>query len=57
MLKHRAPWARGWGGGIFLPNFFHTMDFCLCGVILDLKVFCFGAIPDIIIELIVYGSV
>jgi hypothetical protein len=34
-----------------------TMDFCLCGAILNLKAFCFGAIPDITIELIVYGSV
>jgi len=33
------------------------MDFCLCGSILNLKAFCFGAIPDIMIELIVYGSV
>jgi hypothetical protein len=34
-----------------------TMDLCLCGAILDLKAFCFEAIPDIMIELIVYGSV
>jgi hypothetical protein len=35
-----------------------TMDFCeLWGVILNLKAFCFEAIPDIMIELIVYGSV
>jgi hypothetical protein len=33
------------------------MDLCLCGAILNLKTFCFGAIPDIMIELIVYGSV
>jgi hypothetical protein len=33
------------------------MDFCLCGAIFNLKAFCFGAIPDIMIELIVYGSV
>ena len=39
-----------------VPGFF-TMDFCLCCVILNLKAFCFGAIPDIMIELIVYGSV
>jgi hypothetical protein len=25
---------------------------CLCGAILNLKAFCFGAIPDIMIELI-----
>jgi hypothetical protein len=25
------------------------MDFCLCGAILNLKVFCFGAIPDMMI--------
>ena len=30
------------------------MDCCLCGAILNLKAFCFGAIPDIMIELIVY---
>jgi hypothetical protein len=53
MLKHRAPLARG--GGIFLPK--EMMDFYLCGAILNLKAFCFGAIPDIMIELIVYGSV
>jgi hypothetical protein len=29
-----------------------TMDFCLCGAILNLKAFCFGAIPDIMIEMI-----
>ena len=34
-----------------------TMDFSLCGAILNLKAFGFGAIPDIMIELIVYGSV
>ena len=46
------------GGGIFLPKcFFFTMDLCLCGAILNLNAFCFGAIPDIMIELIVYGSV
>jgi hypothetical protein len=41
--------------GIFLPK--EMMDFYLCGAILNLKAFCFGAIPDIMIELIVYGSV
>jgi hypothetical protein len=34
-----------------------TMDFFLFGAILNLKAFCFGAIPDIMIELIVYVSV
>ena len=33
------------------------MDFYLCGAILNLKAFCFGAIPHIMIELIVYESV
>jgi len=33
------------------------MNFCLCGAILNLKAFCFGAIPDIMTELIVYESV
>jgi hypothetical protein len=33
------------------------VDFCLCGAILILKAFCFGAIPDIMIELIAYWSV
>ena len=51
MLKceHRAQLAKkrgGVGGGIFLTIFF-TMDFCLCGALLNLKAFCFGAIPDI----------
>ena len=55
VLKHRASLARG---GWHLPvNLFFTIDFCLCGTILNLKAFCFGAIPDIMIELIVYGSV
>jgi hypothetical protein len=54
VLKHRASLDRG---GIFLPKIKFMMDFCLCGVILNLKAFCFGAIPDIMIELIVYGSV
>jgi hypothetical protein len=31
-----------------------TMDFCFCGAILNLKAFCFGAIPDIMVELIAY---
>jgi hypothetical protein len=45
VLKHRAPLVRG---PIFRPknpNIF-TMDVCLCGAILNLKAFCFGAIPD-----------
>jgi len=29
-------------------------EFCLCGAILNFKAFCFGAIPDIMIELRVY---
>jgi hypothetical protein len=29
---------------------FFTMGFCLCGAILNLKAFCFGAIPDIMIR-------
>ena len=48
VLKHRAQLARG---PIFLPIFFSAMGFCLCGTILNLKTFCFGAIPDILIEL------
>ena len=47
VLKHRAPLARG-RGVIFLP-FFFTMDFFLCGAILNLKAFYFRAIPDKII--------
>ena len=60
VFKRRAPLARegGAGGGWPLPaNLFFTIDFCLCGTILNLKAYCFGAIPDIMIELIVYGSV
>ena len=45
------------GGGHLPANLFFTIDFCLCGTILNLKAFYFGAIPDIMIELIVYGSV
>ena len=52
MLKHRTPLARG---GDLPANLFFTIDFCLCGTILNLKAFCFGAIPDIMIELIVYA--
>jgi hypothetical protein len=47
-LKHRAPLARG----AFLPakkNFYNAYN--ACGAILKLKAFCFGAIPDIMIEL------
>ena len=45
--------------GPHLPaNKYFTIDFCfICGVILNLKAFCFGAIPDIMIELIAYWSV
>jgi len=32
-------------------KYFFTMDFCLCGAILKLKEFCFGTIPEIMIEL------
>jgi hypothetical protein len=47
-----------WPGGTHLPaKKYFTMDFCLCGAILNLKAFCFGAIPDILIELIAYWSV
>jgi hypothetical protein len=53
VLKYRAPLARG---PIFLPQK-NTMEFCLCGAILNLKAFFFGTIPDIMIELIAYGSV
>jgi len=54
VLKHRASLARG----PHLPAKKHfTMDFCLCGAILNLKAFCFGRIPDIMIELIAYWSV
>ena len=44
-------------GANFPAKTFFTMDICLCGAILNLKAFCFGAIPDIMIEFIVYGSV
>ena len=56
-LTHRAPWS-GVGGGVGdLPAKEKiTMNFCLCGAILNLKAFCFGAITDTMIELIVYDS-
>ena len=58
VLRHRAPLALGGGGGGELPReTFFSMDFCLRGAIVNLKAFCFGAIPDIMIELVVYGSV
>ena len=48
-----STWTRWPGGRGHLPakkkNF--TMDFCFCGAILNLKAFCLGAIPDIMIEL------
>jgi hypothetical protein len=56
VLKHRAPLARGGGGGGAYSCQKRIYD-GFCGAILNLKVFCFGAIPDIMIELIVYGSV
>ena len=57
VLKHMASLARrGEGGSYSCQNNF-TVDFCLCGAILNLKVFCFGAIPDIMVELIAYWSV
>ena len=43
-----------WSGGPHLPaKNILMMEYCLCGAILNLKAFCFGAIPDIMIELIV----
>jgi hypothetical protein len=48
VLKHRAQLARGLSS---CQQNFATMDFCLCDAILNLKVFCFGAIPEIMIEL------
>ena len=43
VLKHRAPLAMEGGGvDIVLPKFFFTMDFCLCGAILNLNAFCVG---------------
>ena len=46
--------GRGWG---HLPAKEKiTMNFCLCGAILNLKAFCFAAITDTMIELIVYDS-
>ena len=55
VFKYRAPLAGE--GGHLPPKNNITMDLCLCGAILNLKAFCFGAIPDKMIELIVYGSV
>ena len=47
VLKHRASLVEG----LHLPaKTKFTMDFCLCGAILNLKVFSFGAIPDIMIK-------
>ena len=53
VLKNRSPLARE--GGSSSCHFFY--DGFLCGAILNLKAFYFGAIPDKMIELIVYGSV
>ena len=54
VLKHRSSLTRGASSSCQKQS---TMDFCLCGAILNLKAFCFGAIPDIMIELIAYWSV
>ena len=54
VLKHRSSLTRGSSSSYQKKS---TMDFCLCGAILNLKAFCFGAIPDIMIELIAYWSV
>ena len=51
VLKHRASLARGASSSC---QKLFTMDFCFCGAILNLKAFCFGAIPDIMVELIAY---
>jgi hypothetical protein len=45
------------GGDLPVKKFIFEIDFFLSGVILYLKAFCFGAISDIMIELIVCGSV
>ena len=50
VLKHRASLTHRPAKNIC------TMVFCLCGAILNLKAFCFGAIPDIMIEFIAYWS-
>jgi hypothetical protein len=50
VLKHRALLFRG-RRAIFLSKLLYD------GAILNLKAFCFRAIPGIMIELIVYGSV
>jgi hypothetical protein len=43
VLKHWPRWPH-------LPaKKIYTMNFCLCGAILNLKAFCFGATPDIMI--------
>jgi hypothetical protein len=56
MMDARAPLTRE-GGETSSCQFIFTMGFCLCGAILNLKAFCFGAIPDIKIKCIIYGSV
>ena len=49
VLKHTASLVSG-GRGDHLPAKNKiTMDFCLCGAILNLKAFYFGAIPDLMI--------
>ena len=56
----RCAYAQGHvGQGTHLPAKKNKLRwiFCLCGAILNLKASCFGAILDIVIELIVYGSV
>lgn len=48
----------GGGGGLSsCQHCFLPMYFCIYGAILNLKALCFGVIPYIKIECIVYGSV
>jgi hypothetical protein len=49
------PVSWGWFLRCHLEHFVYDW-FCLCGAILNLKAFCFGSIPNIMIELIAYWS-
>ena len=56
-LSTGSRWPGGGGGGHLPANIFYDGFLLTCDAILFLKAFYFGAIPDIMIELIVYGSV
>ena len=56
VFKYRTTVGQG-EGATTCQNKLFTVEFWLCGAILNLKVFCFGAIADKMRELIVRAQV